>query len=107
MLQRVENYSDYQIGFICTYNENILYVTENDNIMSVEFNDMSNLKTPKQIEQEFLNFKICNRIALNGYITKMSAVYFIDDGDTIKYNKAIQLSKQYNLPLLTLKKDKN
>ena len=29
-----------------------------------------------------LNFKIRNRIALNGYITSISAVYFINDGDS-------------------------
>ena len=105
MLQRVENYSDYQIGFICNFNDNILYVTENDDIMLAENNDMSNLKTPKQIEQEFLNFKIRNRIALNGYITSISAVYFINDGDYIKYRKAVELANQYKLPLLILKKD--
>ena len=33
MLERVENYSDYQIGFICNFNDNILYVTENDDII--------------------------------------------------------------------------
>lgn len=105
MLERVENYSDYQIGFVCNFNDNILYVTENDDIMLAEDNDMSNLKTPKQIEQEFLNFKVRNRIALNGYITSISSVYFINDGDYIKYRKAVELANQYNLPLLILKKD--
>lgn len=107
MLERVMDYSDYQIGFICDFNNNLLYVTENDDIMTVEYNDMSNLKTPKQIEQEFINFKVCNRIALNGYITKVSAVYFINDGDSIKYRKAVELANQYDLPLIVLKKDKN
>ena len=107
MLDKVTNYSDYQIGFICDYNDNILYITENNDIMTVEHNDMSNLKTPKQLEQEFLNFKVCNRIALNGYITNISAVYYINDGDFTKYNKAVELANQYNLPLLILKKDKN
>jgi len=106
MLERVEDYSDYQIGFVCDFNDNILYITDNHDIMTVEYNDMSNLKTPKQIEQEFLNFKVCNRIALNGYITKVNAVYFINDGDTIKYKKAVELANQYNLPLIVLKKDK-
>ena len=106
MLNKVNSYSDYQIGFICEFNENILYITENENIMSVEHDDMSKLKTPKQIEQEFLNFKVCNRIALNGYITRIVAVYFIYDGDIMKYGKANQLAKQYNLPLIELKKDK-
>lgn len=107
MLEKVGDYSDYQIGFVCGYNDNILYVTENEDIMSVQYNDMSNLKTPKQIEQEFLNFKVCNRIALDGYITKISAVYFINDGDFIKYKKAVELANQYNLPLIILKKDKS
>lgn len=107
MLQRVTDYSEYQIGFICEFNNNILYITENEDIMSVKHTDMSDLKTPKQIEQEFLNFKVCNRIALNGFITKISAVYFISDGDLIKYKKAVELANQYHLPLITLKKDKN
>lgn len=107
MLERVEDYSNYQIGFVCEFNDNILYVTENEDIMTIEHEDMSNLKTPKQIEQEFLNFKVCNRIALNGYITKISAVYFINDGDSTKYKKAVTLSNQYKLPLILLKKDKN
>lgn len=106
MLERVTDYSNYQIGFICEFNNNIMYITENDDIMSVKYNDMSNLKTPKQIEQEFLNFKICNRLALNGYVTRISAVYFINDGDFIKYKKAIELANQYSLPLIILKKDK-
>lgn len=104
MLERVEDYSDYQIGFICSFNNNILYVTENDDIMTVDYDDMSNLKTPKQIEQEFINFKVCNRIALNGYLTKIIGVYIIDDNDIIKYKKAVELSNQYKLPLIVLKK---
>jgi len=105
ILERVEDYSNYQIGFVCNFNDNILYVTENEDIMSADDSDMSNLKTPKQIEQEFANFKICNRIALNGYITSISAVYFINDGDYIKYRKAVELANQYKLPLIILKKD--
>lgn len=104
MLDRVTDYSDYQIGFICDYNDNLLYVTENEDIMTVDYNDMSNLKTPKQIEQEFLNFKVCSRLALNGYITKIAAVYYIDDGNNIKYKKAVDLSNQHKLPLIVLKK---
>jgi len=107
MLDRVQDYSDYQIGFICNFNKNILYITENNNIMTIDYNDMSNLKTPKQLEQEFLNFRVSNRIALNGYITKFSAVYFINDGNMVKYIKAVELANQYNLPLIVLKKDKN
>lgn len=105
-IQKVNDYEDYQIGFVCGYNDNILYVTENEDIMSVRFDDMSNLKTPKQIEDEFINFKICNRIALNGFKTKLIAVYYIDDGDSIKLEKAIDLSNSYKLPLIKIKKDK-
>ena len=102
---KVNDYSDYQIGFVCGYNDNILYATENEDIMSVRFDDMSNLKTPKQIEDEFINFKICNRIALNGFKTKLLAVYIIDDGDKIKKAKALDLCNTYNLPLMEIKKD--
>jgi len=105
MLKRVTDYQNYQIGFICDFNNNILYITENEDIMSVKYDDMSCLKTPKQIEQEFVNFKVCNRIALNGYITKIKAVYLIHDGNMTKYKKAVELANQYNLPLITLKKD--
>jgi len=107
MLDRVEDYSDYQIGFVCNFNKNILYVTENDDIMSADYNDMSNVKTPKQIEQEFINFKICNTIALNGFLTKIEAVYYIKDDNPKIYEKALELSNMYNLPLIELKKDKN
>lgn len=103
MLDKVQDYTNYQIGFICDYADNILYITENDNIMEVTYSDMSDLKTPKQIENEF-EVKICNRIALDGYNTKISAVYFIDDGDIIKYKKAVELANQYCLPLISLKK---
>lgn len=105
-INRVNEYEDYQIGFICGYNENILYITENDDIMSVtDANDMSNLKTPLQLEQEFINFKVCNRIALNGFKTKIEAVYFINDGNVDKYKKAIELANMYKLPLIEMKKD--
>ena len=104
-LNRVDDYEDYQIGFICGYNDNIMYITENDDIMTVNSDDMSNLKTPLQIEQEFMNFKVCNRIALDGYKTKIQAVYYINDGNIEKYVKAIELANIYKLPLIQLKKD--
>ena len=104
-LQTVDNYEDYQIGFICKYNYNILYITENEDIMTVEDDDMSNLKTPLQLEEEFINFKVCDRIALDGYNTKIEGVYFIDDGNTIKRDKAIELANMYKLPLLIFKKE--
>ena len=107
MLDVVNDYSDYQIGFICGFDDSILYVTEEPDIMNVKHEDMSNVKTIKQIEQEFVNFKIRNRIALNGYKTKLCAVYLINDGDYIKYKKALELSSQHNLPLITLRKELN
>ena len=103
-INRVNDYEDYQIGFICNYNDNILYITENDDIMTVDHDDMSNLKTPAQLEKEFINFKVCNRIALNGYMTSISAVYLISDGNMQKYFKALELANMYNLPLIELKK---
>ena len=104
-LEKVDDFSDYQIGFICDYNDNIMYITENEDIMTVDYNDMSNLKTPAQLEQEFINFKVCNRMALNGYLTNVTAVYIIDDGDKVKYAKAVELSNAYELPLLVLNKN--
>ena len=105
-INRVDDYEDYQIGFICNYDDNILYITENEDIMSVEdYDDMSNLKTPIQLEQEFINFKICNRIALNGFKTKIEAVYYINDNNMEKYIKATELANMYKLPLIVLKKD--
>ena len=103
-LERVTNYEDYQIGFICEYNNNIMYITENEDIMTVSMDDMSYLKTPLQVEQEFMNFKVCNRIALNGYKTKIQAVYYINDGNEEKYMKALELANMYKLPLIELKK---
>ena len=73
--------------------------------MTVDNDDMSNLKTPIQLEQEFVNFKICNRIAMDGYRTKIEAVYFINDGNRDKYMKALELANMYKLPLIELKKD--
>lgn len=105
-LDRVDDYEDYQIGFICGYNDNIMYITENDDIMTVNGDDdMSNLKTPLQLQEEFINFKVCNRIALNGYKTKIQAVYLINDGNMDKYMKAVELANLYKLPLIELNKD--
>ena len=103
-INKVNDYEDYQIGFICGYNDNILYITENADIMTVNSDDMSNLKTPIQLEQEFINFKVCNRIALDGYRTKIEAVYIINDGNKDKYMKAVELANIYKLPLIELKK---
>ena len=105
ILNRMDDYLDYQIGFICAYSSNILYITENSDIMSVKHDDLSRLKTPKQIEQEYINFNIINKIALDGFTTKLNGVYFIDDGDSVKFKKAKELSKENNLPLIILKKN--
>lgn len=105
ILNRMDDYLDYQIGFICNYKNNILYITENDDIMSVKHDDLSKLKTPKQIEQEYINFNIVNKIALDGYMTNFIAVYYIDDNNEVVYNKALELSKENNLPLIKLKKN--
>lgn len=104
-INRVNDYDDYQIGFICGYNDNIMYITENNDIMTVNHDDLSNLKTPLQLEQEFMNFRVCNRIALNGYQTRIEAVYYINDGNKELYNKALELANMYSLPLIELKKD--
>ena len=105
ILNRMDNFLDYQIGFICKYNSNILYITENSDIMSVKHDDLSRLKTPKQIEQEYINFNTINKIALDGFMTTFVGVYFIDDGDKIKLKKAQELSKENKLPLIILKKN--
>lgn len=104
-INKVNNYFDYQIGFICCYNDNLLYMTDNEDINSVSFNDLSNLKTPIQIEQEFINFRICNRIALDGRKTSFEAVYYINDGNKEKYTHAVELANTYKLPLIVIKKD--
>lgn len=104
-INKVDNYYDYQIGFICNYDDNLLYMTDNENINTVKFNDLSNLKTPIQIEQEFTNFRICNRIALSGYKTNFEAVYYIDDKNKEKYIQALDLANSYKLPLIVIRKD--
>ena len=106
IIERMEDYRDYQIGFICNYNKNILYITDSDDIMSVDDSDMSSLKTPLQIEQEYINFNVLNKVVLNGLCTKIVAVYFIDDGDYAKHAKALELANNYNLPLVNIKKIK-
>ena len=102
-LEKTDIYEDYQIGFICKYNDNILCITENENTVDSIIDDMSDLKTPIQLEQEFIDFKVCNRIILNGYKTKIVGVYFINDGDKNKYLKALELANDYKLPLIDLK----
>lgn len=104
-IDKFDDYEDYQIGFVCGYNNNILYITENNDIMTINHDDMANLKTPLQLEREFINFKSCNRIALDGYKTEIEAVYYINDGNINKYLKAISLANEHNLPLLEFKKD--
>lgn len=104
VISQSNNLSNYQLGFIIGYNNNILYITENDDIMSVDYDDMSNLKTPKQIELEFTNFGVCNKLVLDGYLSKIEAIYYIDTEDSKIINQAVELSKIYNLPLIKLTK---
>lgn len=105
-VESVTDYEDYQIGFICDYDDNVMYITKNSDIMMSKGRDMSHLKTPKQLENEFINFKACDRIALNGYKTKIKAVYYIDDKNMDKYIKAVELANEYFLPLIVLRKPK-
>lgn len=104
-INKVNNYYDYQTGFICNYNDNLLYMTDNEDINTVNYNDLSNLKTPIQIEYEFINFRICNRIALDGRKTSFEAVYYINDGNKEKYEHAVVLANTYKLPLIVINKD--
>lgn len=104
IINKVTDYSNYEIGFICDYNSNILSITENGEIPNVIINDLSKLKTPKQLEEEFVNFKVCNRIALNGYKTTIAAMYYIDSGNIDVYKRAVTMANTYNLPLIKIKK---
>ena len=104
ILKHMDDYLDYQIGFICDYSKNILYITHSGDIMDAKIDNLSKLKTPKQIEQEYINLNIMSKISLDGYKTKIIGVYFIDDGDEVKYSKALELSNNYKLPLIILKK---
>lgn len=99
-----DKYFDYQIGFICGYNDNIMYITERQDVMEVQHKEIINFKTPYDVEDEFVNFDASNRISLNGYNTKLEAVYLIDDGNPEKQNKAKELSEIYELPLIVIKK---
>lgn len=47
---------------------------------------------------------MCNRIALNGYKTDIIGIYYIDDGDDLKYLTAVNLANTYKLPLIKIKK---
>lgn len=104
IVKRVNDYSNYEIGFICTYDSNILSVTENSEIPSIIIDDLSKLKTPIQLQDEFVNFKVCNRVALNGYKTNISAMYYIDSGNSEVYKRAVIMANTYNLPLIKIKK---
>lgn len=102
IISKVNDYSNYELGFICSYNDNILNITENDELLDNIYDDLSKLKTPLQLEEEFISFKVCNRIALNGYKTDIIGVYYIADGDDLKYLTAVSLANTYNLPLIQI-----
>ncbi len=103
-IKKVKEYGDYQIGFICGYSDNIMYITGENDIMDVDFNNVSRLKTPIQLESEFIDFNNCNKIALDGYKTKVEAVYYIPNDDINTRFKAIELANAYDLPLIELDK---
>lgn len=107
IINRMDSYANYQIGFVCNFNNNILFVTDNEDIMLEKHNDMSNVKTIKQIEQEYTNFGVKNKIVLNGFLTKIEAVYYIKDEAARTYENARKLANIHRLPLIELKKDKN
>lgn len=101
-VNRSNQYGDYQIGFICKYTDNILYTTDKEDIMDDK--DSEIIETPIDLENKFSDFSKCSRIALDGYKTKIDAVYFIDDGNKEKYMSALNLANTCKLPLLILKK---
>lgn len=101
-IDKIENYENYQIGFIC--NDNILYVTEKEDIMEASEEEKKYLRLPNEVESNFISFNKCNKIVLDGNSTVFTAVYFIDDNDVDKLNTAIELANTYNIPLIRLKK---
>ena len=104
MFKKFSNISDFQIGFICSYNDNILYFTEKKDIMLAKKREYINYKTPYQIESEFTNDDILTRIALDGNKTKVEGVYIINSSNKRKYKKALELSNSLNIPLIEFKK---
>ena len=98
MIKNINEYNEYQIGFICNNNDNILCFSNK----SEKSNQL--LKLPKDIEKEFINFENSTKIILNGEKTNLIAVYFIDDGDFNKLNSAINLANTHNVQLILLKK---
>ena len=105
MIKKVEDYGDYQIGFICNNVDNIMYITEKNDVMEVEESELDYLKLPNQIESNFNGFRESYKISLDGNNTVLTAVYFIDDGDLDKLNKAVELANTYNIPLIKFKRD--
>ena len=102
-INKLDSYENYQIGFIC--NDNILYITEKEDIMDADDEEKEYLKLPNEVESNFSSFSECNKIVLDGNNTIFTAVYFIDDGDSDKLNTAIEYANTYNIPLIRLKKD--
>ena len=105
MIEQDSNYGEYQIGFICDSLDKIMYMTNKEDIIDKEDQDLDYLKLPNEIEENFRSFKDCTKIALDGNSTSFIAVYFIDDGDNIKLKTAEELSNTYNIPLIKFKRD--
>ena len=82
-----------------------MYITEKNDVMEVEESELDYLKLPNQIESNFNGFRESYKISLDGNNTVLTAVYFIDDGDLDKLNKAVELANTYNIPLIKFKRD--
>ena len=105
IINNVDSYSDYQIGFICNNVDNIMYITNNNDVTEVKAEEKKLLKLPIEIENNFKSFSECYKIALDGNNTVLTAVYFIDDNDIDKLSKAVELANTYDIPLIRLKRD--
>ena len=105
LVDKVDDYGNYQIGFICNDTDNIMYITEREDIMEAEESEKEFLKLPNEVENSIIDFNNCNKISLDGNDTILTAVYFIDAGDNDKLNTALGLANTYNIPLIRLKKD--
>ena len=104
-INKVDDYGNYQIGFICNDTDNLMYMTNKNDITEAEEDEKKFLKLPNEVESSFIDFSNCNRISLDGNDTVLTSVYFIDDGDKDKLSTALGLANTYNIPLIRLKKD--
>ena len=105
LVNKVSNYGNYQIGFICNDVDNLMYMTDKDDIMEAEESEKEFLKLPNEVEESIIDFNNCNRISLDGNDIVLTAVYFIDDGDIDKLSTALGFANTYNIPLIRLKRD--